>query len=303
MWLESELESGSTFFFTLPVSLPAGHIVPPGHQIRGDWVWREQAFRTNQVVSPSQLVRPRVIVCDDTGALFPAFMRYSDKIEFIHAGSFSQAMNELQECPCHALVLNTAGSDDPLPLVEIASREASDTPVIACSVPRPVQRAMDAGAIGHLVKPVTRAQLDEALRSLGKPVRRVLVVDDDLSALELFSRMLRACDDELEVVTASSGEQALKELHRTPPDLMLLDIVVPDMDGWHVLEAIAQDEAIADVPTFFVSAQDPADRPPVSGFFLATIDGGLPLSRLLRCSLEMSKLLLEPEGGPDLVPA
>jgi signal transduction histidine kinase/CheY-like chemotaxis protein len=302
MWLESEPGSGSAFFFTLPILEPTEHLIPPGHHIRADWVWHERAFRTNQVISPDQLVRPRVIICDDTGTLHPAFTHYSDEIEFVDIQSLSQAVSELQRCPCHALVLNTAGCEDPFPLVGTAVRKAPDTPVIACSVPQPVQPAMDAGAVGHLVKPVTRDDLKEALRSLGKPVRHILVVDDDPDTLELFSRMLHMCDSELNVVTASSGEQALDELHRTSPDMMLLDIVMPEVDGWSVLEAIEQDEGIADVPTFFVSAQDPADQPPVSGFFLATMDGGLPLSRLLRCSLEVSKLLLDPQGGPDLAP-
>jgi len=84
---------------------------------------------------------------------------------------------------------------------------------------------------------------------------------------------------------------------------MLLDIVMPDMDGWQVLEAIAHDQGRADVPTIFVSAQDPADRLPASRLVLAAMGEGVPLRKLLRCSLQLSTLLLKSEGELDPVPA
>jgi len=302
MWLESQLGGGTSFFFTLPISLSIEHIAGSGHQIREDWVWRERAFRTGQVVSAEQLVKPRVIICDETGALYPEFARYSDEVEFVDARELMQATQELRQCPAHALILNTATPDDLWPLVETAGQEAPGTPIVGCSVPRMVGCAIDAGALGHLIKPVTCADLEEAIQAVGKPVRRVLVVDDDPDVLRLFRRMLQVCDSTLEVATACSGEQAIVELRRTLPDLMLLDIVMLDMDGWQVLEAMNRDERIGDVPTFFVSAQDPADQPLVSRFLLATMNGGLPLGKLLTCSLEMSALLLKPEEGLDLAP-
>jgi CheY-like chemotaxis protein len=148
-----------------------------------------------------------------------------------------------------------------------------------------------------------RADLQRAIQAVGKPVRRVLVVDDAPDVLRLFSRLLQACDSGLDVITAGSGEEALERLRRYPVDLVLLDIVMPGMDGWRTLETMAQDEGIGTVPVYFLSAQDPADELPVSEFALATIEGGLSISKLLRCSLELSTLLLEPERGPGLEPA
>ena len=83
-------------------------------------------------------------------------------------------------------------------------------------------------------------------------------------------------------------------LRGEPFDLMLLDIVMPDMDGWQVLQAAKSDETLADVPAMFVSAQDPADQTPTSQFLLATMGDGLGLRKLLDCSLEVSGLLLSP---------
>jgi len=302
MWLESELGVGTSFHFTLPISSPVEPVAGPAHQIREDWFWRGWAFGAAQGGPTDQLLRPRVIVCDETRTLCPEFARYAEQVEFVDAPGLTQAIQELRRCPAHAVVVNTTHSDDIWPLIEAIRREATGTPIIGCSVPRLAQRAIDAGAQGYLIKPVTRADFQKVLRAVDGPVRRVLVVDDDLSVLELFRRMLWVCDSGLEVTTVSSGEQALDELRRAPPDLMLLDVMMPDMDGWQVLEAMVRDEAIREVPTFFVSAQDPADQPPVSRFLVATMGDGLSLSRLLRCSLEMSALLLRPEAELDLAP-
>jgi CheY-like chemotaxis protein len=111
--------------------------------------------------------------------------------------------------------------------------------------------------------------------------------------------MLRVSDDALEIIPASTGEQALDELRSSAPDLMLLDIVMPDMSGWQVLALKGQDKAIRNIPVILVSAQDPRNLPLASRAFLVTMGDGLPLSKLLRCSLEMSSLLLKP--GPMLV--
>jgi CheY-like chemotaxis protein len=138
------------------------------------------------------------------------------------------------------------------------------------------------------------------MRAVGKPVRKILVVDDDPDVLRLFSRMLHVLDRTLEITTVSSGERALGELLVSSPDLLLLDVLMQDMDGWQVLGSMRRDERIEDVPTFLVSAQDPADQPPVSQLLLATMNEGLSLSKLLRCSLELSTLLLQP--GPGLFP-
>jgi CheY-like chemotaxis protein len=242
------------------------------------------------------------VICDETDGLCESLARYSDEIEFVNARDLAQLTKALQESPAHAILLNGAACEDVLSLTEAIEGQAPGTPIIGCSVPPRVGRAVSFDALGHLIKPVTRADLVRAIEAVGRPVRRVLLVDDDPDALALFSQMLTICDGTLEVLSASSGKEALERLHRDSPDLMLLDIVMPDIDGWQVLESMMQDEAAPRVPVFLVSAQDPADQPLRSRFLLATMDEGLSLSKLLRCSLEISKLLLEPEGALDPVP-
>jgi signal transduction histidine kinase/CheY-like chemotaxis protein len=299
MWVESELGIGTTFTFELPTSSSITPVGRPGHQIREDWIWRERQSRPS---FPDSHYSPRFVICDETDSLCGSLARYSDEVEFVSVRDKTQLVEALQKGPAHAVVLNGAPCEDVLSLTEMIERESPGTPIIGCFVPPRVEQAMSLGALGHLIKPVTRADLKRAIQAVGHPVRSVLLVDDDPDALELFSRMLHVCDSTVKVLTASSGKEALERLHRDSPDLMLLDIVMPDIDGWQVLDSMMQDEAIPHAPTFLVSAQDPADQPPMSRFLLATMDKGLSLSKLLRCSLEISKLLLEPEGAPDPAP-
>ncbi len=303
MWLKSELGVGSSFLFELPISPPVGHAAGPGHQIMEDWLLRERAFRTDQAGVAEASAKPRLVVWDETGALHSQLPGYADRIEFVAANDWTQAMEALRRCPAHALVLNVAAPDAVWPHVARVRAQVPDTPIVGCSVPRPVVRAVEAGAAGYLTKPVTRIHLEEAIRNLGKPVRKVLVVDDDPDALRLFTRMLYACDDTLSVATASDGQQALEAIRSTRPDLVLLDIIMPKMDGWQMLERLRSEDGTAGLPVLLVSAQDLVERPPESPLLVTALGEGLSLNRLLRCSVALSELLLTPEGEPGPEPS
>jgi signal transduction histidine kinase/CheY-like chemotaxis protein len=300
MWLESEVGVGSSFLFELPASPPVEHIARPGHHIRAEWMWREQAFlRTERAGVADELAKPRLVVCDETGALYPQFAGYADQAEFIEARSLAGAMEALQQCPAHALVLNAAAPGILLSQIERVRAQTPDTPIVGCSVRRSMAHALEVGATGYLTKPVTRAQLEKAIQNLDQPISRVLVIDDDPDVLRLFTRLLHVCDDTLSVVTASSGEQGVEMARSDPPDLVLLDVIMSGMDGWQVLERLRGEERTAGIPILFVSAQDLVDRPPESQLLVTTLGEGLSISQLLQCSMTLPELLLSPEGKPD----
>jgi signal transduction histidine kinase/CheY-like chemotaxis protein len=302
IWVDSELGRGTTFFFELPITPSAEPLARPGRWIRQDWDWVESRFRTERAGLAKGALRPRIVVCDEPGSLAPALTSYSDDVELVNRRDLAAALRASRECPSHMLVINAAAPEPLWSLVEEAQAELSDTPIVGCAVPPRPERALEAGASGYLVKPVSRPQLREALesaaRSLGRPVQRVLVVDDDADFLKLLSRMLAVCDPDLEVIRAVAGEQALELMRTVRPDLVLLDIMMPGMDGWDVLALKAQDERIGDIPIVFVSAQDPAEQPASTSLLVTTIGQGLGVDKLFHCSLELSSLLLNPDGAP-----
>jgi DNA-binding response OmpR family regulator len=83
---------------------------------------------------------------------------------------------------------------------------------------------------------------------------RVLVADDDAVILRLLE--VNFSLDGFDVVTASGGEEALgKALGEGPFDLIVLDVMMPGMDGWQVCEALKENEGTAGVPVMFLSAR------------------------------------------------
>ena len=84
----------------------------------------------------------------------------------------------------------------------------------------------------------------------------VLIVDDDATSLKLATGIL---EDDYRVAAAISGEMALKYLEKNTPDLILLDLNMPGMDGFEVMERISADENYSKIPVIFLSAsQTPA---------------------------------------------
>jgi diguanylate cyclase (GGDEF)-like protein len=87
------------------------------------------------------------------------------------------------------------------------------------------------------------------------PRPNLLIVDDQPIQIQALYRVFQ---DDCEVFMATDGEQALAHCRRTPPDLVLLDVIMPGMDGLAVCRALKQERATADVPVLFVTAQTDA---------------------------------------------
>ena len=184
----------------------------------------------------------------------------------------------------------------------IRDRRAPQIPTITCAISRGLPRAVQLGAIGHLVKPVMPGDLSAALCGPAAPVRRVLVVDDDEDVLRLFTRMLTNLEPRLEILTATDGVQALRQMHRRAPDLVLLDVVMPGLDGWQVLQRKQQDPHIRGIPVYMVSAQDATSQPLTTPALLLTQGNGVSLSQLVSCALGIPRLLATGVPAPSPTP-
>ncbi|NLF03220.1 MAG: response regulator [Anaerolineales bacterium] len=296
MWVESELGVGSTFTFDLPLGALAPRTATPGHLIRPDWLWRERAYRTEEAAAPEEWRRPRVVVSDPVGSLGLLLTSYADEVEIVQCPDPDDVARELERCPAHSVITNAATPEDALALASKLRALVSDTPIFACAVPRKVDLVQEASALGYLTKPVSPDALASAIAGLGQPVRQALIVDDDPDALLLFARMLHRCDSTIVVATSSSGEEALEKIRGSHLDLVLLDVRLPGMNGWQVLERIKQESGTTPA-VILLSAQDAPDQAPESPVLLLTTGHGLSIQQVLRCSIELSQLLLR-VGGP-----
>jgi sigma-B regulation protein RsbU (phosphoserine phosphatase) len=103
----------------------------------------------------------------------------------------------------------------------------------------------------------------------GDPPEEILIVDDTPANLRLLAQMLSERGFIVRAVT--SGARALESLHVTPPDLILLDIRMPEMDGYEVCERIKKDAQTSDIPIIFISALNEIEDK-VKGFNVGGVD-------------------------------
>jgi CheY-like chemotaxis protein len=248
------------------------------------------------------MTRPRLLVYDETGELYPELSRYTDEVEVLGVSEPEQIGQQLEESPANALVLNAATPEALMSYMEALRDRRGGLPLIGCSIPRSVSRAEQLGAVCHLVKPVTRDDLYRALAMVDRPVKRILLIDDEPEVLQLWTRMLHIHDRALEVVTVGDGRRALEVMDRIGPDLVVLDVIMAGMDGWQVLEHMNQQEATREIPVIVVSAQDPHTALPATPYLVATCGDGLSVGKLLRCSLNFSSVMLGPDRAPGPAP-
>jgi CheY-like chemotaxis protein len=126
---------------------------------------------------------------------------------------------------------------------------------------------------------------------LGEEVNSVLLVDDEPNALQLFTRMLFSAPRGYRVLQAKTGRRALELLRERRPDVMLLDLIMPGMDGFQVLQAKSQDPSVRDIPVVVISSRDPSGEPLVSDMLTVTRGGGLSVPDLIACIQAITRIL------------
>ncbi|MGQ9681081.1 MAG: ATP-binding protein [Anaerolineae bacterium] len=288
MWLESAQGSGTTVFFRLPLSAP-----PVEEASATRWfhpLWHYEERERTHIAAPAA-VRPRLLVMEQGQLLQRLLKRYLDGAEVAPVSSLQQAAAELAHQPAQALIVNGPSLSETLQNLKTSATLPQTTPAILCSLPTPEEAAGLWGAAGYLVKPVAREALLAVLDRLAPSGKAVLVVDDEPEALQLFRRMLASAERGYRVFLASNGQQALDLLRTEQVDVVLLDLVMPEMDGFRLLEARTQMPALRSVPFVVISAQDPAGQPVVTDTLVVTRGGGLSVPQLLACIEGLTHLL------------
>lgn len=129
-------------------------------------------------------------------------------------------------------------------------------PVLVVSVVADARKGFQLGALDVLQKPVRRGWLLDAVRralpAAGDRPARVLVVDDDPKAIEFISAHLAHAG--YEVVTADGGRKAIDLALAAPPDLIVLDLMMPEVTGLDVIAALRGDPLTRSVPVIILSA-------------------------------------------------
>jgi HAMP domain-containing protein/CheY-like chemotaxis protein/signal transduction histidine kinase len=114
------------------------------------------------------------------------------------------------------------------------------------------------GAFSFVTKPTTTEGVEAALRRIKEYAtprrKRLLVVEDNLAEQMSISELLG--HDDVEIETAGTGRDALNSLRRQPADCVVLDLRLPDMSGFEVLEELSQDKVLSEVPVVVFTGRE-----------------------------------------------
>lgn len=151
------------------------------------------------------------------------------------------------------IALSTPVDDE---TAQILQTVGANVPIICCPLPEPGHLGRMMGVDHYLVKPISRERLLRVLDGYGDNVQRILIVDDDIQLVELMARFVKAASRPYTVDVACGGEEGLARMQAFQPDLVILDLIMPSMDGLTILKFMKADGQLRNIPVVMITARD-----------------------------------------------
>ncbi len=138
--------------------------------------------------------------------------------------------------------------------------ETQDIPVIILSIVDNKRLGFSLGAAEYIVKPVEKQFLLRKLRNLEKTttIKKVLVVDDEQDTVELIGNVLKETGYQIEV--AYNSRDAIKTIKDFVPDLIVLNLTMPEVSGFDVIEYLKTEEGVKDIPLIVITRKDLTEK-------------------------------------------
>jgi PAS domain S-box-containing protein len=246
--VESAPDTGSRFTARIPAAA-----APDGLEDRVAKA-PPAAFRVSET-------SPRVLVIDDEETVRDLMRRFLTRegFEVVTARDGAEGITLAQELRPALITLDVLmpGLDGWSVLEQLkADPELIDIPVVMLTILDDKNRGYALGAAEFLTKPIDRDRLQAILlQHCGrKEGRRALVVEDDADTRAWIARFLG--DEGWTVCAVENGRQALEHLVEAAPDIILLDLIMPEMDGFEFLEELHRSESWRRLPVVVVTAKD-----------------------------------------------
>ena len=292
MWLESTIGTGSTFGFSVPVGaagtgdVSAGDLVAVDTDDGGSGVEPDHggyALDENADERAGLGVEaPVVVVIEDDPRSLELVTLYLEGagLHVVGVREGREGLETVRRLRPAVVVLDIRipGLDgwDVLASLKRDPRTAS-IPVIVVSIVDERGRGFALGAAEYLVKPVSRDDVLAALKRTGLlsgTARTLLVVDDDPAVRELVTAVMEA--SAWTVLTAENGRAGVALARASRPSVVLLDLLMPDMDGFAVLEALQSEPTTAAIPIVVLTAKTmtPEDKTRLRGRVSAVSEKG-----------------------------
>jgi len=251
IWVESQPGQGSSFFVELPAR----------QERRG----AEEATAAHGA-STAPRPKPLVLIVEDDEPAKELLATYleSEGYEAAWATTGADALEQAARLAPDAITLDLLLPDGNglKTLHQLKSDPATaHIPVIVVSILDERGMGFALGAAEYLTKPVEKEKLVAAVRKLipaSKSEPRVLVIDDNVETRDLLAAILEA--EGYGPLLAASATEAFEILGRIRPDAILLDLLMPEMDGFELLARIKQDQSFRDLPVLILTAKSLTDQ-------------------------------------------
>jgi len=238
IWIDSDTGKGSTFHFTLPL-------------------FRKQKENT---APPSNKV---ILTIDDDMQVIGLYERYlqTQGYQVVPLTDPTHAVERVKQLKPFAVTLDIMmpGVDGWQVLDNLkGDPDTRNIPVIICSIIEDLEKGFNLGATDYLVKPILEDDLVNALDRLNADgsIRDVLVIDDDPDDLRLVGKILN--DDGRYKATFAEGGRMGWDIISSgkPPHVVVLDLFMPEMDGFKILENMQASQKLRDIPVIVISGMD-----------------------------------------------
>jgi signal transduction histidine kinase/DNA-binding response OmpR family regulator len=251
IWVESEAGRGSTFGIALPARAEESAVKPVPQAGLDSGIPLESAMGP----------RPTVVVVEDDRRSFDLLRVYLEAAgaRVVSAGDGEEGLDTVRRLSPAGVILDILlpGIDGWEVLAQLkADPETAAIPVIVVSMLDEPGRGFALGATEYLVKPVGKEQLLAALyRAAAMPERKhtVVAIDDDPLAIELVRASLEP--EGWTVLGAATGQEGLALIRERQPSAVLLDLLMPGMDGFEVVEALRADPDTKSVPVVILTSK------------------------------------------------
>lgn len=241
MHVESTQGVGTTFRFTLPL---------PGVEVPAPTTMRTAASRRAQ---PAETC----LVMHDDPLVVRLLARHLENYHVVGVSDLENVDTLIAELHPRAIIAPPEAAEA---IERRIASEMPDIPIITCPMTRESDGPRWQGLVGYLIKPITREMLWVVMKKVVRDGRtRILIADDDLDAVRLMEAMLTALPYDYEIMKAYDGEQALSMMRQVEPDVVLLDLVMPNLNGEETLARMQADVRLQHIPVIIVSAMDCAD--------------------------------------------
>ncbi|MGH2458427.1 MAG: ATP-binding protein [Chloroflexota bacterium] len=242
IWADSEPDRGTTISFALPL-----------HD-------NVAAVPFSSLPSPVGLADPlagNVAILDPSGETVRMLQRYLDDYRVRHLRQVGEASHLAKRGELRAMIVTSAAAQQDWYDYQRTHEDVRLVPTIVYALRTREAIAKVLGATEYLAKPVSREQLARAVRRLPRPTRNLAVIEDDSEMRSLLVRMLRSLSRRYRIEEAGDGVAGLDLIRRSRPDAVLLDLLMPNTDGYAVIRALREDESLRDIPVVVISARGP----------------------------------------------